>query len=66
MMSFDDAVEKFKEQLGMPSEDSDILCYALASIASESAEVESVRIAMVALYETATGRAFLSANPMKI
>lgn len=45
--------------------DTDVLLHALYAIATESDDVESTRIAMVALYETDTGRAFLAANPMK-
>lgn len=46
-------------------QDTDVLLHALNAIATESADPDSIRIAMVALYETDSGRAFLAANPMK-
>jgi hypothetical protein len=45
--------------------DNDILLHALLAIATESTDVDSVRIAMIALYETDMGQAFLAANPMR-
>lgn len=48
------------------NEEIDILTAALAAIAYESTDPESVRIALVALYETERGRAYLKANPIKI
>ena len=61
----DEILARMEQQMG-PNEDTEVLLYALASIAMESQEVDTVRVAMVALYETEAGRAFLSANPMKI
>lgn len=44
----------------------DMLMYALHSIATQTEEVETARIALIALYETDKGRAFLKANPIRI
>ena len=46
-------------------QDTDVLLHALYAIATEAEDTDAIRIAMVALYETDTGRAFLAANPMK-
>lgn len=45
--------------------DIDILLAALLAVATESTDVESTRIAMIALYETDAGKAYLAANPMR-
>lgn len=45
--------------------DIDVLTSGLATIAAESRDSDSVRVALVALYETDWGRAYLAANPLK-
>lgn len=47
-------------------EETDLLLFALSSIACESTDTESVRLSLVALYETSIGRAHLTANPIKL
>lgn len=42
------------------------LLLALAAIASDSADGEAIKVAMVALYETETGRQFLHTNPIEV
>ncbi|UMO76178.1 hypothetical protein SEA_AMOK_56 [Gordonia phage Amok] len=39
---------------------------ALVSIANDSQDADIVRLAMVALYETALGREFMSTNPIEV
>ena len=47
-------------------EDISLLLLALRMIALESSEPETVRVALVALYESEHGRAFLAADPIKL
>lgn len=48
------------------NEEIDVLTHALGAIASDSTDPESVRMALVALYETTRGRAYMQANPIQI
>ena len=48
------------------NEEIDVLTHALGAIASDSTDPEAVRIALIGLYETARGRAYLQANPIQI
>ncbi|QFG05128.1 hypothetical protein PBI_CLEO_49 [Gordonia phage Cleo] len=50
----------------MDNDDAEVILTALAAVASESTDTESVRIAMIALYETQAGQAYLERNPFKL
>ncbi|QFG13175.1 hypothetical protein SEA_STEAMEDHAMS_56 [Gordonia phage SteamedHams] len=48
------------------ADDVTALLLALVSIANDSQDADIVRLAMVALYETAIGREFMSTNPIEV
>lgn len=48
-----------------PPLDEELMLTTLASIAMESTEPSTIRMAMIALYETEAGRNFLQNNPIE-
>lgn len=48
------------------ADDVTALLLALVSIANDSGDADIVRLALVALYETAIGREFMSTNPIEV